>query len=153
MPSIQWSSQLSMDVPLIDDQHKQLIAIANTLIKAVSRDLDARVINNVVRRLREYTVFHFNSEEELMEKARFPKRGEHANEHRRLKEQVKQYQRTIYYKENLNPESVINFLKLWLIKHILESDQQLADFIHEQKKKEEAEKKAAEKPEPDAEET
>ena len=111
MHLIKWPPEISVAVPLIDDQHKQLIAIANGLIKAVDRGLNSRVIKNVIRRLREYTVFHFNSEEKLMEEVLYPKRGEHANEHRRLKEQVKQYQRTIYYKENPSPEAVTNFIK------------------------------------------
>ena len=148
MSLIQWSPQLSLGVPLIDDQHKQLITIANVLIKAVGRDLNSRVINNVIRRLREYTVFHFSSEEALMEKVHYKQRGEHANEHRRLKEQVKEYQRSIYYKTPPRPEEVKDFIKLWLLKHILESDRQLVDYIHEQKKKEEA--LLEEPPQPDA---
>lgn len=148
MPLIKWTPEISVEVPLIDDQHKRLIAIANGLIKAVGRGLDERVVNNVIRRLREYTVFHFSSEEKLMEEAHYPKRGEHALEHRRLKEQVKQYQRTIYYKENPSPEAVTNFLRTWLLKHIMESDRRLADFIHEQEKKKAEKKKAQAQPNP-----
>jgi hemerythrin len=148
MPLIKWTPQLSVDVPLIDDQHKQLIAIANGLIKAMHRGLNSRVINNVIRRLREYTVFHFSSEEKLMEEVCYPKRGEHANEHRRLKEQVKQYQQKIYYKENPNPDAVTDFIKTWLLKHILESDRKLANFIHEQAKKEAEKGKAKDQPQP-----
>ncbi len=135
MPAIKWSPDLSVGVPEIDTQHKRLIQIANGLINAVAKGSDQRVIGNVVRRLREYTVFHFNSEEKLMEDVHFRKRGEHAREHARLKDQVKQYQRTIYLKENLHPDAVLNFLKIWLLKHILETDRELADFIHAQSKK------------------
>lgn len=148
MSLIQWSPQLSLGVPLIDDQHKQLITIANVLIKAVGRDLNTRVINNVIRRLREYTVFHFSSEEELMEKVHYTYRGEHANEHLQLKQQVKEYQRGIYYKENPRPEEVKEFIKGWLLGHILESDRRLVDYIHEQEKKEEA--LLEDPPQPDA---
>lgn len=131
MASIKWSNELSVGVPLIDEQHKTLIQIANGLINAVAKGSGPRVIKNVVRRLREYTVFHFNSEEELMRDVHYLKRGEHSREHRRLKEQVKRYQRVLYERKDLKAEDVANFLKLWLLKHILEMDMELARHVRE----------------------
>ena len=134
MERIQWSEELSLGIEQIDGQHKELIRIANGLISAVAKERGNRVINNVVRRLRNYTVFHFNSEEKLMEAVRYPKRGEHENEHAKLKRNVKEFQRNLYQGERLTAEDVLNFLKIWLLKHILYSDRMLADFIHESEK-------------------
>ena len=134
MERIQWSEELSVGIEQIDGQHKELIRIANGLISAVAKERGNRVINNVVRRLRNYTVFHFNSEEKLMEAVRYPKRGEHENEHAKLKRNVKEFQRNLYQGERLTAEDVLNFLKIWLLKHILYSDRMLADFIHESEK-------------------
>ena len=131
MERIQWSEELSVGIEQIDSQHKELIRIANGLISAVAKQRGERVINNVVRRLRNYTVFHFNSEEKLMEIVRYPKRGEHGHEHVKLKQNVKGFQRDLYKGEKLTAEDVLNFLKIWLLKHILHSDRMLADFIHE----------------------
>jgi len=140
MSKIQWNSELSVGVKQIDDQHKELIRIANGLINAISLKREERILGNVTRKLREYTVFHFASEEQLMDDIRYPKRGEHANEHIRLKKNVKDYQRIIYKHEDLTPETVLQFLKEWLLGHILTHDRELAQFIHEQ----EAEVKAEE---------
>ena len=134
MERIQWSEELSVGIELVDSQHKELIRIANGLISAVVKQRGERVINNVVRRLRNYTVFHFNSEEKLMETVRYPKRGEHESEHAKLKQNVKGFQRDLYKGEKLTAEEVLNFLKIWLLKHILHSDRLLADFIHEREK-------------------
>lgn len=131
MSRIQWNDELSVGVDAIDDQHKELIRIANGLMNAVDKGADQRVVNNVITRLRAYTVFHFNSEEKLMEKYHFPHRGQHEVEHRRLKADVKRFQRTLYEKDDLTPESVLNFLKIWLLKHILSTDREFAKFIHD----------------------
>lgn len=131
MARLEWNEELSMGVEEIDRQHKELIRIANGLINAVALEREPRILKNVIRKLREYTVFHFNSEEALMEKTRYPKRGEHAKTHQNLKNNVKRYQRVIYKKEKLEPEAVLNFLKIWLLKHILESDMEFARFLHE----------------------
>ncbi len=131
MHEIKWSDELSVDVDHIDDQHKELIAIANELIKAVSLGQKEEILDDILKRLREYTVFHFNSEEELMSQVRYKKRGDHALEHERLKRRVKEYQRTLYKKENLTTKAVLEFIKGWLLKHILTFDRDLARFIHE----------------------
>lgn len=130
MSRLEWNDSLRMDVEPIDSQHKELIRIANGLINAVSLGRDTRTLENVIRRLREYTVFHFHEEEALMERLRYDKRGEHALEHLRLKENVKNCQRLIYRKEELTPEAVLDFMKHWLLHHILESDLQFARFVH-----------------------
>lgn len=132
MTKINWNDELSVNVPAIDDQHKELIRIANVLIKAVSLERDDRVVGNVIKKLRDYTVFHFSSEEALMQDVRYPKRAEHEAEHRRLKQNVKNYQRVLYKKESISPYEVLDFLKEWLLTHILTFDRELARFIHAQ---------------------
>ncbi len=109
MHQLKWNKELSVDVPLIDDQHKELIRIANGLIKGISRGCTPNTINNVLGKLREYTVFHFNSEEKLMEEVRYPDRGEHEIEHRRLKTSVKDFQRRIYKKRKYHPRKYSTF--------------------------------------------
>jgi hemerythrin len=140
MTKIEWNDELTVNVPAIDDQHKELIRIANGLINAVSLGRDERVLGNVIRRLRDYTVFHFSSEEALMEDLRYPKRADHEAEHRRLKQNVKTYQRLIYKQESISPRDIMGFMKEWLLAHILTFDRELARFIHAR----EAAKKAAE---------
>lgn len=131
MHQIEWNDELSLGNDLIDTQHKELIRIANVLLKAVEMKRDKRVQDNVLRRLREYTVFHFSAEEALMSDVQYPGRGDHAAEHARLKNEVKAFQRQVYEHEELTPTTLLNFLKQWLLNHILEYDRNLARFIHE----------------------
>lgn len=132
MAKLEWRNELSVGVTMIDDQHKELIRIANGLINAVSLGRDRKTLENVLRRLREYTVFHFKSEEALMEELRYDKRAQHANEHHELKDKVKGFQRMLYLQEELTPQAVLAFMKEWLLKHILQSDRDIARFIREQ---------------------
>ncbi len=133
MPQIQWSKELSVDVARIDTQHKQLIDIANKLLEAVEGTPDRNVVDLSIKKLREYTVSHFGSEEALMAEVRYPKRGEHQAEHRKLKNDVKQFQRDMYERRTPSPKQVLDFLRGWLLNHILTFDRELARFIHEQK--------------------
>lgn len=138
MANIQWNDDLSVGVKLIDSQHKALIAIANRVIEAVELGQGQAAINGHIQKLREYTVFHFNSEEKLMDRIRYPKRGEQASEHARLKREVKYFQRQIYQKDNITPVEIRDFVINWFFGHILTHDSDLAKFIHA---REEAENK------------
>ncbi len=128
---LKWTDSLSLGVRQIDDQHRELIRIANGLLNAVELGRPTRVLENVLSRLREYTVFHFHSEETFMEDIRYPERGEHAREHFALKQRVKAFRRRLYRDEPLEVGEVLAFLQGWLLDHILVSDMDIARFLRE----------------------
>jgi len=132
MARIEWSNELSVGVKQIDDQHKELIRITNVLINAVHAKQQVNILDDTLSRLRDYTVTHFTDEEKLMTEVSYPERGEHVIEHTRLKRSVKDYRRQLYKKEDLTPDDVLEFMKDWLLTHILTYDRDLANFIHEQ---------------------
>lgn len=130
-PEIKWTERISVGVKQIDDQHKRLIGIANKLIRAMHNGLAPKMVNHIVRDLREYTVFHFRDEEKLMGDAGYPHLPEHQREHRALTARVKEYQDALYRKQDIKPAEIRDFIKDWLINHILRSDGRLADFMRE----------------------
>jgi len=131
MSKLVWSSELSTLNDEIDTQHKELIRIANGLINAVNLNRGPRTLSNVISKLREYTVFHFSCEEALMEELAYPKRGEHEQEHAKLKVQVKDYQNRFFHSETVTGDDVLKFMKGWLLNHILEHDWDFAVFAKE----------------------
>lgn len=136
MSRIQWSDELSVGVKEVDDQHRELINIANTLLGAVETGSGRTVTDKVIKRLRDYTVFHFNSEEELMRASQYPRLSEHAARHARLKNEVKDFQRDVYEGKSPSTAKVMAFLKQWLLNHILTYDREFARFLRERPKEE-----------------
>lgn len=112
MKKILWNQELSVGVEEIDSQHKELLRIANGLIQAVCLGRNEKTINNVLKKLREYTVFHFNSEEKFMESIGYNKRAQHVEEHFKLKMNVKAFQREIYMGKAISPDDLVEFIKL-----------------------------------------
>lgn len=133
MAEIKWSKELSVGVEMIDDQHKKLIGIVNTLLTAIEQDQDKEILNDIFIQLREYTVFHFSCEQDLMSEIHYPKRGTQMEAHTNLKKDVKNFQRQIYLHEEPTTAEVLSFMKGWMLDHILTHDRELARFIHEQK--------------------
>lgn len=133
MKRLEWSDKLTLGVPQIDNQHKELIRLVNGLISAFSLERPEKTINNVLKKLREYTVFHFNSEEVFMESIGYDKLNRHVAEHIDLKKKVKEFQRSIYKGERVEVKTLLEFLKPWLLNHILESDREIAAYIEREK--------------------
>jgi len=131
MSELQWSDELSVGVDKIDDEHRVLIGIANELITAVRAGGDTAVVSDIINRLREYTVSHFNNEETLMRDVDYPELHAHLNAHARLKDGVKIYRRQIYEQSDVTANDILQFVKGWLLGHILQHDRDLARFIRE----------------------
>ncbi|MDC0335853.1 bacteriohemerythrin [Pseudodesulfovibrio sp.] len=131
MSKIEWDDSLLLGVKEIDEQHQQLVKIANSLLAAIADEEKEPVLSKALSWLREYTVFHFNSEEEYMEQIGYPKRSEHAQQHLELKENVKTFQKMLYRKEAVEVSKIKNLLYEWLVGHIIDSDMAIARYLKE----------------------
>ncbi len=79
--SLQWTSALSVGVPDIDEQHRELFRRVDCLLDAMIASDRAEGLR-LVDFLREYVILHFDAEEELMRRAGYPGLADHALEHR-----------------------------------------------------------------------
>jgi len=92
----------------------------------------SQMINDIINRLIDYTQYHFETEERLMEAYNFPGYVHHKAEHAKLTRQVQEFQRQ--YRQNPMGLSVqlLNFLKSWVADHILQTDKQYTRFLNNQ---------------------
>jgi hemerythrin-like metal-binding protein len=75
---------------------------------------------------------HFKTEENLMESHHYPDYGQHKSEHERLTATVLDFQGKFQRNEVGLTIDVMQFLKDWLYKHILESDKRYAPYLNSQ---------------------
>src|SRR3989339_399130 len=84
MALMDWTQSLSVEVKRFDDEHKVLIGLINELHSAMTKGQGSKILGSVLKNLIDYTVNHFNSEEEAMKEHRYPGLGLHAIEHKNL---------------------------------------------------------------------
>lgn len=132
MGKIQWSDELGMGVKELDEQHRELIRIVNELIEAAAAKRGGAVIEDIVKQLREYSVVHFRAEEDFMASIDYPGRSAQVQAHADLKREVKEFQRRIYERTEISAREVLEFMKGWLLNHVLTYDRELAKFVAEQ---------------------
>ena len=76
MAGLQWSEALWLDLPLMDDTHREFIDLLNQVAEASEADLPG-VMDAFIR----HTEEHFAQEERWMQSLEFPPLGCHRNEH------------------------------------------------------------------------
>jgi hemerythrin-like metal-binding protein len=129
MSNIVWSPQLATGNPKIDSEHKELIRIANALLRSMSEGRSKNDFSKILHELREYTVLHFNNEEEFMRSVNYPDIRKHMDEHTELKRKVKDFQRDLFLGQDVDFVRLREMLREWLVGHILECDLKIKTFL------------------------
>lgn len=126
-----WDDKLSVGIDAIDEDHKKLIGLINTLQTAVMYPSGENYERQALKEVVDYTIYHFKREEELMEKYGYPDYEAHKKTHQAMIEKVNDFM-DLYER---NSEGAIcdltRYLKTWLIKHIAGTDQQYSSFLKE----------------------
>ena len=133
MNKIEWDDSLSVNVDLIDEQHKMLIQKLADLSDALRRGLEYNKIMQTLEFMIDYTDFHFSAEEKVMEENDYPGLEEQKKQHEVFRTTLNNIVED--YKEEGTTTAIareINvFLLNWLIKHIKGSDTKLSNFLIE----------------------
>lgn len=134
-----WNERLKIGVKEIDEQHEELFMRFNSLLETVrsnnEKELRVKKIIETLDFLTEYVVIHFDAEEKLQNEMGYPERVIHQKLHEKFKNDV------IVFKTKLTEtnfdEDVIQWftgkLSAWLINHVADDDQHIADFILKKK--------------------
>lgn len=120
MPEVffKWSSNYSVNIKAIDDQHQELVNILNRLFVAVcDREAD-KSIAGILDALTSYTQTHFALEERLMLQAKYKDFEAHKEEHTKLMEQLDLLCKKHLIEEKPIYFEMLSFLKTWLKNHI-----------------------------------
>ncbi len=131
---ITWSDIYSVNIEEIDKQHKQLIDIINKLFNAFSEGKAEKIIPEILKELTDYTNYHFKTEEELFEKYNYPDTKVHKDRHSECVNQIEIWKEK-YQKDITNiPYELMDYLKKWLLQHILKEDKSYSKFLIEKMK-------------------
>lgn len=131
MQKFTWSDSLSVGVPMIDIQHKELIMAFNELSDAIENGQGASAIKKLLMFLQYYAEWHFDNEESCAAKHQCPIAETNQQAHKRfldifsnLKKQYTESGESDEIARQIHQE-----LADWLISHILKIDTQIGDCI------------------------
>jgi hemerythrin len=128
---IAWSEKLSVKVAKIDMQHIALVDLVNDLHRAIKGGTGHEAVKKVVTSLVRYTIFHFHTEEKMLEEINYPHLGEHRKRHKKLLAHVKKISARVDNQEPGVENELLAFLKKWLTNHIMKVDGHYSSFAHQ----------------------
>ncbi|MGA2276192.1 MAG: bacteriohemerythrin [Terracidiphilus sp.] len=120
-----WTSDLSVGVEVLDDDHKKLMGIINQLHFGITSGHKKEVLASVLDELVEYTKFHFAREEAFFLQTNYLASSSHKLEHetfiKRISNLQTRFKNTPVAMLDLE---LMSFLRNWLVTHIQGSDKQ-----------------------------
>ncbi len=129
MELIKWTDKYSIGIKEIDNQHKGLVIIINELFKLMSEGKAKSQLNDIFDHLTHYTKKHFSTEELVLYKYAYPELEQHKNEHKKFIKKIENFRSDFVNKKITLSLEVLNFLKDWLLNHILISDKKYSVHI------------------------
>ncbi len=132
---IEWDKNLATGIEEIDDQHKKLIAKINDLITSMGMGQvkGKEAVLDTFAFLEDYIYVHFKTEENYMNRSKYPDYQSHKGEHdelimylRTIKEKIMDRKRTSY----LGLQSDMGHtMYTWLTNHIGKMDRNMGEYL------------------------
>lgn len=126
---IRWSEQMSVGNELIDSQHKVLIGLVNDLDRAMREGHGNEAVGEVLEGLTQYTMKHFEEEEDLFMASDYPDKEKHLTKHRLLLERVVELKEQHQAGTRFISMEVLHFLQNWLTEHIMKTDKTYSAYL------------------------
>jgi hemerythrin-like metal-binding protein len=131
MPIMKWDAKIAVGHGTIDAQHQTLFDRVNALYDAMMAGKGRDELGRTLAFLREYTVEHFQMEQDLMQKSGYPGFLAHKAIHDDLTAKVVDLEAKLAGGSKVLSMEVMNFLRDWLQQHISLEDKRLAAHLHQ----------------------
>jgi hemerythrin-like metal-binding protein len=129
LPLIEWNDSLSVELDCIDEQHKKLVDILNSLHGSSASTKDPEAVKNILNDLVEYTVYHFGFEESLLREHHYPDFDNHLLAHQALVAQVGKFNEDFQAGRAKLSSDLFKFLRSWLNGHIRGTDKRYSAHL------------------------
>ncbi|MBN2837363.1 MAG: bacteriohemerythrin [Fusobacteriaceae bacterium] len=127
--AIPWKSKYDLKINSIDSQHKKLVDLMNELNNAMLNGKSKDVISKILDGLVDYTVFHFDFEEKLLENNKYEDIVNHKKIHVNFVNTIKEFKNDFESGNKEMSKEVMDFLKKWLIDHIMGTDRKYTPLL------------------------
>jgi len=121
-----WTDAYSLGVASIDEQHMKLVAMGKELQNLVetrgSEDIYDELIS-MLDSLKDYTRYHFDYEEEIMERIGYEGLEEHKDQHNGFIEKLESVSfDDIDEDQETFSKDLLRMVSVWIFKHIVGTD-------------------------------
>ena len=124
---IAWKDSYCIGIPIIDEQHRCIVSIINSIHYFVAEHRELDVLESIINMMLQYTVIHFNTEEAMLKEAGYPSIEEHVLLHKQLINQLKSVSHEAMQDCDVGP--LLKLLRAWWLSHINQEDRKYVPFM------------------------
>ncbi|MDD4834840.1 MAG: bacteriohemerythrin [Lutispora sp.] len=129
-----WKDAYSVNIAEINKQHKELFRIGGQIADLVNANDDQDHFDEIMvilQKLEEYTIYHFEYEEKLMEQYGYVETDSHKIEHLFLIKKLKKFEnKDIDTEQKVAVVELVTFISDWIAGHILKTDMKYKEFFN-----------------------
>lgn len=131
MEGIPWRSSYETGVAVMDEQHRQLIAIINRLYRVIRDKQGVDELQALFDEMTAYATNHLDEEERLLAEYRYPHLENHRNQHKEYIARVDQLRDTLGSADEQLAIEVYTYLRQWWLQHIMVEDKAYGPHLNQ----------------------
>lgn len=124
-----WTNDYSVKNETLDNEHKKLFDIINKLYAAFMKKETKEKMDGILTELKDYTIYHFSHEEQILRQKGTPLPPEHIDMHQHFIKQIAGFKEKADKGQNVVQYEMMSFLQKWLIDHIKGTDQKYSKIF------------------------
>ena len=126
-----WQPEFEVGIESIDADHKKLLSLINNLMAAVYCNTGEIFERQVLREIADYAQYHFQREEELMQRFGYFDFDGHKAQHDQMADQIEVFLRRYDKDGRKSLKAVGEYLERWLLQHINGTDKKYVPLLRE----------------------
>ncbi len=124
---IKWNDNYSVNISLIDEQHKKLFELINKANIVEVFNNNTKDVLAILDQMTEYALKHFETEEHYMKVFNFPGFKPHRNEHIDFTNTAIDYKNRVVGGDYQIINEILEYIMEWVVNHIQVTDKEYID--------------------------
>ncbi len=126
---MKWSDDFSVKVLSIDEQHKKLFTLINDFYSGLEKKSSKERMAELIKGLKDYSLYHFSTEEKYMEMYNFYGYKNHKKEHEIFITKIIDISERYESGRLVISLEITDFIKNWIVNHVLGTDKKYSSLF------------------------
>ncbi len=127
--NLNWREEYSVGVPLLDNQHKEILKSIQKVTDFNTKTDDSNVFSDSIEYLTRLMSNHFKDEEDYLSQKKYPFFNDHKKSHLKLMDGYSELLYRLSKGDKGVDKKLVKFLHNWWVNHIFEEDMKFRDFF------------------------
>ena len=129
---MKWQKDYNIGITVVDEQHEKLCSMLTNLETSIKSDGTCQIMGDILKELVQYTKYHFEEEEKIMQRISYPDFEKHKKLHKDLVNKIVIILVDLKKGKEISAFELKTFLQKWLIDHILGEDKKIGEYFNSQ---------------------